>query len=120
MKKLILAFITVAFIGLGRVPAHAQADTGPVDCIDQPSGDPNDPCYNPVLYPPTTPASSIAPPTTATTATTTTTIKSLTPDLPQTGSSNMSPILGIGALLVLGGGLIVVAARRRSTANPAT
>jgi LPXTG-motif cell wall-anchored protein len=108
VKKLILAFITVAFIGLGGVPAHAQDDTGPVDCIDQPSSDPNSPCYNPVLYPPTTPA---------TTAPTTT---QPSPDIPKTGSG-ISPILSIGALLVLGGGMIVVAARRRSTAtSPAT
>jgi LPXTG-motif cell wall-anchored protein len=113
VKKLILAFITVAFIGLGGVPAHAQDDTGPVDCIDQPSSDPNSPCYNPVLYPPTTPA---------TTGPTTTqaTLPPLSPDIPKTGSG-ISPILSIGALLVLGGGMIVVAARRRSTAtSPAT
>ena len=115
MKKLILAFITVAFIGLGGIPAHAQGE-GPVDCIDQPSDDPADPRYNPALYPPTTPASSVAPPTT------TTTLAPLAPpsSLPQTGSG-ISPILGMGTLLVLGGGLIVVAARRRSTStSPAT
>jgi LPXTG-motif cell wall-anchored protein len=116
VKKLILAFITVAFIGLGGVPAHAQDDAGPVDCVDQPSDNPNDPCYNPALYPPTTPVASIAPPTT------TTTLAPLAPptSLPKTGSG-VSSILSIGALLVLGGGLVVVAARRRSTStSPAT
>lgn len=128
MKKFILAFATVAFIGLGgTAPASAQGESAPVDCIDKPSSDPSDPCFNPVIYPPTTPATSVAPPTVPVTsslsptvpstspATTSTTVAALTPVLPQTGSSGISPILGTGALLLIAGGLIVVAARRRST-----
>jgi LPXTG-motif cell wall-anchored protein len=116
VKKIILAFATVAIIGFGgnaQVSAHNAPQA--VDCVDQPSSDPSDPCFNPVLYPPTTPASSVLPPTVPTT-----TLAPLTPILPRTGSSGMSPILGMGALLVLGGGLIVVAARRRSTTSGTT
>jgi LPXTG-motif cell wall-anchored protein len=107
VKKLILALTAVAFIGLGAAPTYAQDATVPAECIDKPSSDPADPCYNPVLYPPTTPDPSVP----------TTTVSKV---IPTTGSS-VSPILGLGALLVVGGGLIVVAARRRSTSsNPAT
>jgi len=121
VKKLILAFATVAFIGLGgTAPVSAQGDSEPVDCVDQPSDDPNSPCFNPVIYPPTTPVTSVAPPTVPVTSSLSptvppTTSAALTPVLPATGASGISPILGMGALLMLGGGLIVVAARRRST-----
>lgn len=134
MKKFIIACVTVAFIGLGGAPVHAQEGEVPNEgevpdeCIDQPSDDPGNPCYNPVLYPPvdeptstTSPDDSVVirPPTstTSTIAPTTTTIKALVPNLPKTGSSGMAPILGMGALLLLGGGLIVVAARRRNTST---
>lgn len=116
MKKIILAFITVAFIGLGGAPAFADAVPAAVDCVDQPSSDPSNPCYNPAIYPPTTPASSVAPPTTAQTTTTSVAVNPPFIVLPKTGSG-ISSVLGIGALLLIGGALIVVAARRRSTAT---
>ena len=111
MKKLILAFAIIGSIGIAAVPAHAQDS-------------------DPVVYPPTTPettvpvepttttSGSVLPPTTTTPVTT---VPAVTPPsrLPRTGSG-VSSILGIGALLLLAGGVIVVAARRRSTAtNPA-
>lgn len=116
MKKIILAFITVAFIGLGGAPAFADALPAAVDCVDKPSSTPGDPCYNPAIYPPTTPATSVSPPTTAETTTTSQAVAPPYVILPKTGSG-ISSVLGIGALLLIGGALIVVAARRRSTAT---
>jgi LPXTG-motif cell wall-anchored protein len=140
VKKLIFAFITVAFIGLVSSPASAQNDpepSVPIECAEEDLPDPEGGCRQ--YYPPTTPVSTTTTTTTvlATTTTTTkgasggptttvagstTTVAAIKPpnSLPQTGSG-VSPILGMGALLVLGGGLIVVAARRRSTStSPAT
>ena len=120
MKKLILAFITVAFVGLGSAPASAAPPdeykpkpgvSVPVECADNETITQECLEFYTEIAPPTTPAPA---------TTTTTTLAPLAPDLPKTGSG-VSPILSIGALLVLGGGLVVVVARRRSTStSPAT
>jgi LPXTG-motif cell wall-anchored protein len=127
MKKLILAFAAVAFIGFGGTAVSAATDPEPlpgspdplpIECtetdVNAPDSDgdgiPND-CveFYVAVQPPTTPP-----------ATTTTTVPVTVPpgQLPRTGSG-VSPILGIGALLFVGGGIIVVASRRRTGSTPA-
>ena len=125
MKKLILAFATVAFIGFGGTAVSAQtppttipgsADT-PEVCKEWDGISPipeicTDFYIEVAVGPPTTVA--VAPPTT------TTTVPVTVPagQLPRTGSG-VSPILGIGALLFVGGGIVVVASRRRTGSAPA-
>jgi LPXTG-motif cell wall-anchored protein len=114
MKKLILAFATVAFIGFGSSTASAQfppttipgsGDTPPA-CKEWDGISPipevcEDFYIEQIVVPPV--------------PTTTTTVPVTIPpgDLPRTGSG-VSPILGIGALLLVGGGIVVVASRRRT------
>jgi len=147
MKKLALAVIATAFIAIGHTPVSAQElpvecgeDSEFVgtqqDCIDfyrdvattttavttttaattttitqVGAGGPT------TTAPPT--ATTAAAPATATRAATTTTIAAASPAqgaLPRTGGG-ISPLLGIGAALFVGGGITVVATRRRSTAG---
>ncbi len=75
------------------------------------------------IYPiPPTTTSTTVPPTTVP-GTTTTTIgvipPTLPPTIPATGSSGTSGILQLGALILTGGLLVVIAARRRSEASTA-
>lgn len=124
MKKMVQILIAVCIgaIGLLSAPvAHAQTPT-PEECAEAdtaPPGCPPDGNYPPVVLPPT------APPTTEPPATTTTTIVVVAPPqaptgpLPSTGSSGVAPFLQIGALFLTGGLVVLVAARRRSTANAA-
>jgi LPXTG-motif cell wall-anchored protein len=126
MKKLILAFATVAFIGFGGTAVSAAPDPEPLPDAPNPlpiecretDGEPDsdgdgipDDCveFYVAVNPPTTPP-----------ATTTTTVPVTVPpgQLPRTGSG-VSPILGIGALLFVGGGIVVVASRRRTGSAPA-
>ena len=120
MKKLILAFATVAFIGFGGTAVSAQtppttipgSGETPIECKEwdgiSPIPEICEDFYIAVV---------VAPPTTATT---TTTVPVTVPagQLPRTGSG-VSPILGIGALLFVGGGIVVVASRRRTSSAPA-
>ena len=106
MKKLALAVIATAFLAVGHGTVNAQEL--PAECESGEFQGTEQECidfYVEVL-PPTTPAP---------TSTTTTTIVQVAGPLPQTGSG-VSPILGMGALLLVGGGIIVVATRRRSAA----
>lgn len=119
MKKLILALATIAFIGIGGSAVSAQTPPKPIvpgpspaECAEW-NGLPPVPvnCVDfyverVVVQPPPPPA-----------ATTTVPVTVPPVGLPKTGSS-VSPILGLGALLVIGGGFVVVATRRRSTASP--
>lgn len=114
MKKLILAFATVAFIGFGSNAASAQTppttlpgsgDT-PAVCKEWDGITPiPEVCRDYYIE------QEIIPPV----PTTTTTVPVTIPpgDLPRTGSG-VSPILGIGAMLLIGGGIVVVASRRRT------
>ena len=126
MKKLILAFATVAFIGFGGTAVSAQTipdplpgspDPLPIECTESDVGAPDsdgdgipDVCVDfyfeeeVIVLPPTT----------------TTTVPVTVPagELPRTGSG-VSPILGIGALLFVGGGIVVIASRRRTGSAPA-
>lgn len=109
MKKLILAVTATAFLAIGHAPVNAQGI--PVECVGGEFDGTEQECiafYTEVA---------IAPPTTATT---TTTVPVTVPagQLPRTGSG-VSPILGIGALLFVGGGIVVVASRRRTGSAPA-
>jgi LPXTG-motif cell wall-anchored protein len=124
MKKFIIAATAVAFIGIGGSPAFAQSDPEPIVPIPEDSlvecgesdgrTDVNgdgiaDACLE--FYVEAAPPTTVAPSTT-----TTTTIAIVQGPLPETGSG-VSPILGMGAALLIGGGLVVVATRRRSTAT---
>jgi LPXTG-motif cell wall-anchored protein len=125
MKKLILAFATVAFIGFGGTAVSAQIpptvpgspDPLPIECTETDVGAPDsdgdgipDVCvrfyFQEAVAPPTTPAPTTVPVTVP------------AGQLPRTGSG-VSPILGIGALLFVGGGIVVVASRRRTGSAPA-
>ncbi len=126
MKKLILALATVAFIGIGGSAVSAQTPPTlpgapkplPIECsesaekgLDTNKDGVPDSCVN--FY--FTQAVAVLPPAT------TTTVPVTVPagELPRTGSG-VSPILGIGALLLVGGGIVVVATRRRSTSSSPT
>jgi LPXTG-motif cell wall-anchored protein len=125
MKKLAIAIAATAMIALGHGAANAQdvepepivpvpenslVECGESDGREDQNGDGiEDDCtdfYVEVL-PPTTP-----PPPAATTTTTTTVPPRSQGPLPRTGSG-ISPLLGIGAALFVGGGIVVVATRRR-------
>ena len=129
MKKLILALTTVAFIGIGGSAASAAELSQPAArwtvsrfplSVPRPALEPTRDgdgyadvptrCVDFYVE------EEVSPP-----ATTTTTIPVTVPpqDLPWTGSG-VSPILSIGALLLIGGGIVVVASRRRSDAAPST
>ena len=143
MKKAIV-IMAAAGIGLiGTAPAAAQdgnttttlipgtpelcaeADTRPdnVDCEVVFPGEENP--YPPAVAPPTEPPPTVAPPTDppATDPPTTDPPPQVAPPtvpaapLPSTGSSGTTGVLQVGALLVTGGLLALVAARRRSTAQ---
>jgi LPXTG-motif cell wall-anchored protein len=116
MKKLALAVFATALIGFGHAPANAQTPPPtikpipPEDVVECGESDVitvNCQEYYFEAVPPTTPAPA-----------TTTTISAQIPPgpLPSTGSG-VSPILGIGAALLVGGGVVVVASRRRSSAT---
>lgn len=131
MKKFILTLTAVAVVGLGSGPAFAQDDPEPLPDVSVPANcaesddrgkdtDGNgvaeecDQFYPPTTEETTTTAKSISPPTTPPT-------DAVDPpeppeDLPRTGSG-ISSTMGIGAVLLLVGGLAMVAARRRSTAT---
>lgn len=128
MKKLTLAFATVALIVLGPSVVNAQQpDPNPVvpvpenslvECgesdgrVDNDGDGIADDCVEFYVE--------ALPPTTTAPATTTTQVASSPPGgLPKTGGT-VSPMLGMGALLLVGGGIIVVATRRRSHGAPAT
>ena len=126
MKKLIIAAAATAIMVMGGSPASAQTNPDPtvlpgvslplpIECSERDNGAPDsdgdgipDVCVDFYI------AQVVVPPTTA--PATTTTISQET--LPKTGSG-VSPILGIGAMLFVGGGIIVVATRRRSSATAA-
>jgi LPXTG-motif cell wall-anchored protein len=104
MKKLIFAVIATAFLAIGHAPANAQGL--PVECQSGEFDGTEQECidfYTEVV---------VAPPTTVA-ATTTVPVTVPAGELPRTGSG-VSPILGIGALLFVGGGIVVVASRRRT------
>jgi LPXTG-motif cell wall-anchored protein len=111
VKKLIIALATVAFIGIGGSAVSAEVPNQLPPGCTEPSDIPTDPCWDETLYP-----LEVEPPTT-TAPTTTVAVTTPPGDLPRTGSG-VSPILGIGALLLIGGGIVVVASRRRSSAAP--
>jgi LPXTG-motif cell wall-anchored protein len=117
VKKLILALATVAFVGMGASAASAQTAPKPI----RPGAPPvcaewNGQAPIPEVCVDFYVERAQIPPAT----TTPTTVPATVPaqGLPKTGSG-VSPILGIGALLIAGGGIVVVATRRRSTASPA-
>jgi LPXTG-motif cell wall-anchored protein len=144
MKKLILAFAAVAFIGFGGAAVSAQTPPTtlpgagetpdvckewdgvspiPAPCVDfyieeatTTTAATTTTTISEEVEPPPTPTTTIseevAPPTTV--APTTTVPAG---SLPRTGSG-VSPILGIGALLFVGGGIVVVATRRRTNSAP--
>ena len=112
MKKLILALAAVAFIGVGGSAVSAAAPSVLPPGCTEPSNVPTDACYDAELYP-----IEVQPPVTP--APTTVPVTVPVGQLPRTGSG-VSPILGIGALLLVGGGIVVVATRRRSTSNSPT
>ena len=125
MKKLALAVIATAFIAISHSPVSAQTEdpNNPVppelavecgESVGRQDGDLDgidDRCVNfyltvaqaPPVIPQVPPAA--APPVVAPEA-----------GLPRTGSS-VSPLLSLAAALAVGGGIIVVATRRRSTAT---
>jgi LPXTG-motif cell wall-anchored protein len=113
VKKLILAFVTIAFIGLGSTPAMAQT---PSDCGESTVQFPGKTEYCQSVLPAVYPVAVVPP---APTPTPTTVVAALPPivQLPTTGNSGISTTLGIGALLILGGGIVAVATRRRSTSS---
>ena len=134
MKKLILALATVAFIGIGGSAVSAQSDPTPLPNTSVPlpieCSESNAPGGTRTVdidgdNKPDIPASCVdfyvaeqqvvvqLPPPAVTT-----TVPATVPpgQLPRTGSG-VSPILGIGALLLVGGGIVVVATRRRSTSS---
>ena len=129
MKKLILAFATVAFIGFGGTAVSAQTDPDPLPNTTAPvpavcaepnertvdvdnDGIPDVPEVCRDFY--VEEEAIVLPPVTTTTVPVTVPAGSL----PRTGSG-VSPILGIGALLFVGGGIVVVASRRRTGSAPA-
>ena len=117
MKKLALAVIATAFIAIGHSPVSAQT-TPPLVCSERDNGSPVEngiptagvcadfyvgaapPVAPPVVAPPAVLPPAVVPPA----------------GLPRTGSS-VSPLLSLAAALAVGGGIIVVATRRRSTAT---
>jgi LPXTG-motif cell wall-anchored protein len=122
MKKLIVSVAAVAFIGIGGSAVSAQTPTvpfpggpRPVDpvCAEWNGTDPIPEVYKKFYI-----EEAVSPPPPAVT---TTTVPVTVPpgQLPRTGSG-VSPILGIGALLLVGGGIVVVATRRRSTSSSPT
>ena len=133
MKKLIIAATATAALALGGMSAHAKSpDPDPlpdaslplqIECSERDEGAPDidgdgiaDECVDfyvdQDVNPPTTTVAGGA-------AATTTTVATSGPGtLPRTGSG-VSPILGIGALLFVGGGIVVVASRRRTRSAPA-
>lgn len=111
MRKFVVIGVA-AFVGFfGGIPAHAsptpaecaESDTAPPGC---PIDGNNYPLVNPdggtvpdTVPPPTNPPVVTTPP----------------PGLPATGSSGSAVLLQIGAMCVVGGMIVFVAARRRST-----
>jgi LPXTG-motif cell wall-anchored protein len=120
VKKLILAFVTIAFIGLGSATAMAQT---PSDCGESTVQFPGKteycqsvlPAVYPVAVVPPQVLPEVLPPTPTTVAETLPPVQ----QLPTTGNSGMSTTLGIAALLILGGGIAAVATRRRATSSTA-
>ena len=113
MKKLILALATVAFIGIGGSAVSAAAPS--VRCHqDVPSRATSrqTPAMTQSCIRSRSSHRSLAAPTTVP-------VTVPVGQLPRTGSG-VSPILGIGALLLVGGGIVVVATRRRSTSKSPT
>jgi LPXTG-motif cell wall-anchored protein len=112
MKKLMLALATVAFIGIGGSAVSGAAPSVLPPGCTEPSNVPGTECYDAELYPiRVQPPAAPVPPTVPVTVP--------VGELPRTGSG-VSPILGIGALLLVGGGIVVVATRRRSTSTSST
>lgn len=111
MKKLVLAAAATALIGFGHAPVSAQTEPIPddlqVECGEADVVTEN--CQEFYVE--------ALPPTTSAPATTTTSTVAVSPpgEIPKTGSG-VSSILGVGATLLVGGGIVVVATRRRSTA----
>lgn len=119
MKKIILALAAITFIGIGGSAVSAQTPPTPL---------PNTPRPLPAAcseWDGVSPIPEICvdfyidqtnrpPVTTAVPATSPPTVPGV--GLPRTGSS-VSGILGIGALLLVGGAITVVATRRRSTSR---
>jgi len=140
MKKFIITATAIVFIGIGGSPAFAQTPAPippvlpgvtlplPIECSEQDVNAPDtdgdgipNACVNFYItqagLPPVSvqvpPVGAQVPPVVTTT---TTTIVLATGPLPRTGSG-VSPLLGMGAALLVGGGIIVVATRRRSMAT---
>ena len=103
MKKIALAVIATAFLAIGHAPVSAQQL--PAECESGEFDGTEQECIE--FY--TDEAVVVLPPAT--------TVVQQGGTLPQSGSS-VSPILGVGALLFVGGGIVLVASRRRS-ASPA-
>lgn len=124
MKKFIVITIAAFFAALGTAPAHAQTPPStsipgtPELCVEADTRPPNVDCspgLPPDLYPP-----AVAPPTTTIPPVVAPPTTTIPPVLPATGSSGTSGMLQLGGLLVTGGLLVFIAARRRSAAtNPA-
>lgn len=128
MKMCALAATAAAVFGLSNAPVHAATDDPQpvtsipdefaVECgeggvLDEEGNPTVEPCVDFYVDIEVQP-----PATTVPDVTTTTEVVVVPPeDLPRTGGG-VSPILGIGALLFVGGGVIVVASRRRSGASP--
>jgi len=139
MKKFIITATAIAFIGIGGSPAFAQTPAPnppvlpgvtlplPIECSERTGGSPVDGqgrpispnCVNfyiavaglpPVVAPPVALPPAVVP------AVVPPVLVPSTATLPSTGSG-VSPLLGMGAALLVGGGIVVVATRRRSTAT---
>jgi|GEM_PF-2499034 len=135
MKKFIITATAIAFIGIGGSPAFAQTPAPnppvlpgvtlplPIECSERTGGSPVDGqggpispnCVDfyievaalpPVVASPAAVVPAVVPPVLIPSIVT----------LPSTGSG-VSPLLGMGAALLVGGGIVVVATRRRSTAT---
>ncbi len=113
MKKLI-AIVFAASVGMiASAPASAVVPLPtPEDCAEADTAPPGCPAAGdvyPVVEPeggtvPDTPPPTTAPPV----------------DLPKTGSSGTTVLLQIGTLLLTGGLIVIIATRRRTADSPAT
>lgn len=107
MKKLIVIAVA-AFVGFfGGIPAHASPTPTPAECAESDTAPPGCPIDG-ANYPLVNPDGGTVPDTTP-------------PEppavLPTTGSSGTTVLLQIGAMCLVGGMIVFVAARRRSTST---
>lgn len=112
MKKLI-AIVFAASVGMfASAPAFAVVPLpGPEECAESDTAPPGCPAAGdvyPVVEPGGGTVPETSPPTTAPPV-----------DLPKTGSSGTTVLLQIGTLLLTGGLIVIVATRRRTAETPA-